>query len=452
MATKKPVNPNIHYLPYTPPPKGQITDPKYIDTAAFEAWASKKYIDSRGYPTIGFGHQITGANDPVLKKLGIDPNGTLTEQQAKDLFAEDQKTNLEGVKKAIPNYDKLSPVGQALVRDIAFNAGWQGLAADAPKGPHNHSALGKALNNGDYATAGKILNSWPTYHQNKQRYQTIMQGLQNEPNGFSKTSTTSSGQVVSTPVPGNRPIEVAAPSNPANPIKPAPGVVAPHSIGGGVVSNLDTVTQQVTSTPKTESTAAPISTPPTPSTAKPITGTVISPTAQPLTSVPITSTVAPKQPAAAPTTTNLYTAQSTPNVSGKVNISAGKVDAIPNWQDASSQAAKSFLRNNPGLAAQATQQPAPQTTGSDLYIPTAAQLAPKESYTSPTGAIQVGKGTTSIGSGVPLTSHPVGADAHSLGGEMSAFVVPELGNQVGSGVTAAPVVRPANAPNLKAGG
>jgi lysozyme len=85
--------------------------------AKHEGKRSNTYLDSRGIPTIGIGHNLQ--SDPL--PAGWTP--PLTDDQIDQLFQKDFKTASDGVISHLPWFASLDEVRQAVVIDMAFNMG-----------------------------------------------------------------------------------------------------------------------------------------------------------------------------------------------------------------------------------------------------------------------------------------------------------------------------------------
>jgi GH24 family phage-related lysozyme (muramidase) len=95
-----------------------------------EGKSNKKYIDSKGHPTVGIGFNLdrSGAAN-ALKAQGLDynavRNGTqsLTDDQVNNLFAQDQANAESGVQNFVSNWSSLDANQQTALTDLYFNMG-----------------------------------------------------------------------------------------------------------------------------------------------------------------------------------------------------------------------------------------------------------------------------------------------------------------------------------------
>lgn len=83
-------------------------------TKGFEGLRLSTYRDSRGHPTIGYGH--------LLPPLGPHPQ-YITKEEAEALFEEDWRFHVIGAKRVIPGFDVLSDARKAAFADLCFNMG-----------------------------------------------------------------------------------------------------------------------------------------------------------------------------------------------------------------------------------------------------------------------------------------------------------------------------------------
>ena len=102
----------------------------------------KKYIDSRGFPTIGYGH-LVDRNENI--------GDTITESQADSLFEKDYEHHKKAAMR-IPGYTNASVQQKAALIDLTFNMG-PGWVDGFPK-------FKKAFASGNYdAAANELINS-----------------------------------------------------------------------------------------------------------------------------------------------------------------------------------------------------------------------------------------------------------------------------------------------------
>ena len=115
-----------------------------------------KYLDSRGLPTIGYGHLVErGENFP----------NRITKSQAEALFLKDYEEH-KAAAMNILGYQKATPKQKAALIDLTFNMG-PGWAAGFPK-------FRKAFAAGDYDTAANELINSDWFKQVKSRGPTIV--------------------------------------------------------------------------------------------------------------------------------------------------------------------------------------------------------------------------------------------------------------------------------------
>ena len=125
-----------------------------------------RYTDSKGLPTIGFGHQIT-ARSP----MDIKHNNRISEQRANQLFADDFNYHINFAKK-IPGYGKASRQQRIALHDLTYNMG-----------PNWHTGFPKfmaAFQKGDYKTAAAELRDSAWYQQVGRRAPTIVSLMENQ--------------------------------------------------------------------------------------------------------------------------------------------------------------------------------------------------------------------------------------------------------------------------------
>jgi len=117
----------------------------------------KPYKDTRGLPTVGYGHLI---------KKGEDYSKGLTQQQANELFDRDFEHHLAQAR-TTPGWDKASPQQRHAMVDLAYNMGgswhkkWPKFSAAAAAGDWDRAA--KELQNSRWykqvkTRAPKIVN------------------------------------------------------------------------------------------------------------------------------------------------------------------------------------------------------------------------------------------------------------------------------------------------------
>ncbi|MFW6247178.1 MAG: glycoside hydrolase family protein, partial [bacterium] len=107
-----------------------------------EGIALKKYIDSRGYPTIGVGHKIE-SDEKFPKKISYS--------KAMELFSEDLIEHTSDAKR-LPFFNQLDSVRKAAIIDMVYNMGVGGVK--------KFRSMTQYLKEGDYKNAAsEILNS-----------------------------------------------------------------------------------------------------------------------------------------------------------------------------------------------------------------------------------------------------------------------------------------------------
>lgn len=110
------------------------------------------YEDSRGFPTIGYGHKILP---------GEDFSAGMTQQEADVLLASDLSDLEESAMDAVAQYMALNEVRQGVVLDMLFNLGLAGFSA--------FKRLIAALNASDFVTAANEMTNSAWYSQVKSR-------------------------------------------------------------------------------------------------------------------------------------------------------------------------------------------------------------------------------------------------------------------------------------------
>jgi len=115
-----------------------------------------KYMDSRGFPTIGYGHLI---------EKGETMPDRISQQKADELFDKDYGHHKAAAMK-IPGYDKASGMQKAALIDLTFNMG--------PAWADGFPAFKKAFAAGNYEQAGNELIDSAYYGQVGRRGPTIV--------------------------------------------------------------------------------------------------------------------------------------------------------------------------------------------------------------------------------------------------------------------------------------
>ena len=95
----------------------------------------KKYIDSRGIPTVGVGFNLNNADSSDrLKRVGANPakvkagKVALSEKQIKTLLIQDLEKALGEARDLVENFDQLPQPVQGVLVEMAFNLGKSGLS------------------------------------------------------------------------------------------------------------------------------------------------------------------------------------------------------------------------------------------------------------------------------------------------------------------------------------
>ncbi|MCX8014123.1 MAG: glycoside hydrolase family protein [Rectinema sp.] len=76
------------------------------------------YKDSLGYDTIGYGHLITGYEQPPIKSK-------ITQERAEELFERDYAEAERVAREMFPDIDEMPEARRAALIDMAFNLGWR---------------------------------------------------------------------------------------------------------------------------------------------------------------------------------------------------------------------------------------------------------------------------------------------------------------------------------------
>jgi lysozyme len=79
------------------------------------------YKDSLGYLTIGYGHLLSKKADPAAAEMAV------TKAEADQMFEGDYKAAEADAKKLLLCWDNLSAPRQAVMINMAFNLGFEGL-------------------------------------------------------------------------------------------------------------------------------------------------------------------------------------------------------------------------------------------------------------------------------------------------------------------------------------
>lgn len=109
------------------------------------SFAATRYLDPAGYPTIGWGHKLSGIFDPLYEK-------TLTPAEADALALQDLAAAAQGVCNAIPSVAGSLTEGQyAALIDFVFNLGAGAFAG---------STMCHYINTGNMALAPLQFGLW----------------------------------------------------------------------------------------------------------------------------------------------------------------------------------------------------------------------------------------------------------------------------------------------------
>ena len=133
------------------------------------------YNDSRGFPTVGYGHLIDGGSPADIRGMGIGQK--ITKSRADALFDEDFKHH-EQQARNIPGYKKANAQQKAALIDLTFNMGpawYQGF----PK-------FVSYFKNGDYNKAGEELRDSAWYGQVGRRAEPIISLIKGKGTGGAK--------------------------------------------------------------------------------------------------------------------------------------------------------------------------------------------------------------------------------------------------------------------------
>ena len=141
-----------------------------VDTKQFEGLRLKRYTDSRGYATIGYGHNLEGGNDANLGQLGLDSNVEyLTQQQADKLFNLDYSDAEDSAKTIFPNLEDYPDLVQAVLTDLVFNMGLHTFKS--------FMRTIEAFKEGDWHKAADDLKQSDWYEETGDRAKTICNAL-----------------------------------------------------------------------------------------------------------------------------------------------------------------------------------------------------------------------------------------------------------------------------------
>lgn len=79
----------------------------------YEGFSRLPYVCVRGRQTIGYGHNLDAS--------------PITERAAEVILEDDVQTALDEARRSVSNFDDLSPARKAVLVDMAFNLGGEGL-------------------------------------------------------------------------------------------------------------------------------------------------------------------------------------------------------------------------------------------------------------------------------------------------------------------------------------
>ena len=188
-----------------------------------------KYMDSRGFPTIGYGH--------LIEEGETMPN-RISQQKADELFDKDYDHHKAAAMK-IPGYDKASGMQKAALIDLTFNMG--------PAWADGFPAFKKAFAAGNYEQAGNELIDSAWYGQVGRRAPTIVNLIKGK--GADNVAYLKD---VPKPTPGSSQPQIASSGSSSSPPVPPP-VSPPPSVSKGPMAGLSgtsSTPQMVASKPK----------------------------------------------------------------------------------------------------------------------------------------------------------------------------------------------------------
>lgn len=121
-----------------------------------EGLVLNRYNDSRGFPTIGYGH--------LIKPEEMNSLYSITKEQAEELFEQDFNKHATEAS-SLPGFDQLDPVRQGALIDMTFNMGKGGVL--------KFKNMLNALKEGDYTKASAEILDSAYASQTGRRAQTI---------------------------------------------------------------------------------------------------------------------------------------------------------------------------------------------------------------------------------------------------------------------------------------
>ena len=162
-----------------------------------------KYLDSRGFPTIGYGHLI---------EKGETMPDRITQQKADELFDIDYRHHKKAAEK-IPGFDQASGMQKAALIDLTFNMG--------PAWASGFPAFKRAFKEGNYEQAGNELVDSAWYGQVGRRAPTIVNLI--------KGKSANASYLGDTPTPSTSGSQMQMASTPPS----SPGIQPYDNNGGG---------------------------------------------------------------------------------------------------------------------------------------------------------------------------------------------------------------------------
>ena len=200
--------------------KSGSTDDKFAKDMikVHEGLRLDKYMDSRGFPTIGYGHLI---------EPGESMPDRISKQKADELFDEDYAHHKAAAMK-IPGYSKANAMQKAALIDLTFNMG--------PAWANGFPAFKKAFAAGNYELAGNELVNSAWYGQVGRRAPTIVNLIKGK--GADNVAYLKD---VPKPMPGSGQSQIASSS---------PDRLSPSSNSGGssISASLSTIRSYLSST------------------------------------------------------------------------------------------------------------------------------------------------------------------------------------------------------------
>ena len=134
-----------------------------IDTKKYEGLRLTVYKDSKGFKTIGYGHNLQGGLDRHLEILGLDKKEllhgklSLTKEQAEELYQLDKGHAKSEAEKLVQSFDDHPKLVQEVLVDLTFNMG----AGKVGK----FKQFINCINKQDYKTAASALKKSKWYKQ-----------------------------------------------------------------------------------------------------------------------------------------------------------------------------------------------------------------------------------------------------------------------------------------------